>query len=140
MGLFFWESWVSFLDPQAKMFWSHGPLFWTPRPFFHDFLKTKKDAQRLYDQFGGGIAPRSLLCVRKRKFLFWPKILDFQVWPGPGQAWTSGVGVRCRLLNSLYSWFCVPVCVYGMLISLASLCQWLSATIAGPTAMKTAAT
>ena len=63
--------------------------------FFSRFLENKKDAQRLYDQFGGSFAPRSLLCVRKRKFLFWPKILDFQVL---GQAWTSGVGVRCRLL------------------------------------------
>ena len=30
----------------------------------------KKDAQRPYDPFAGGIAPRSLLCVRKRRFLF----------------------------------------------------------------------
>ena len=25
------ESWASFLDPEAKLCWSHGPLFWTPR-------------------------------------------------------------------------------------------------------------
>ena len=31
---------------------------------------SKKDAQRLYDHFGGGIAPRSLLCVRKQRFPF----------------------------------------------------------------------
>merc|ERR1712185_426291 len=30
----------------------------------------KKDAQRPYDPFAGGIAPRSLLCVRKRTFSF----------------------------------------------------------------------
>ena len=30
----------------------------------------KKDARRPYDHFGGGIAPRSLLCVRKRRFPF----------------------------------------------------------------------
>ena len=69
MGLFF--------GPLEKLFWSHGPLFWTPRPIFDDFSKTKKDAQRPYDQFGGSIAPRSLLCVRKRKFLFCPKTPGF---------------------------------------------------------------
>ena len=31
-----------FLGPLGNFFWSHGPLFWTPKPFFHDFLKTKK--------------------------------------------------------------------------------------------------
>ena len=31
-----------FLGPLGKIFWSHGPLFWTPRPIVHDFLKTKK--------------------------------------------------------------------------------------------------
>ena len=30
----------------------------------------KKDARRPYDHFGGGIAPRSLLCVRKQRFPF----------------------------------------------------------------------
>ena len=29
------------MDPRQN-FLSHGPLFWTPRPIFHDFLKTKK--------------------------------------------------------------------------------------------------
>ena len=39
----------------------------------HVFLgydTNKKDAQRPYDPFAGGIAPRSLLRVRKRRFLF----------------------------------------------------------------------
>ena len=34
------------------------------------FFENKKDARRPYDNFGGGIAPRSLLCVRKRRFPF----------------------------------------------------------------------
>ena len=42
---------------------------------FGGFSENKKDAQRPYDHFGGGIAPRSLLCVRKRRFLFWAKTL-----------------------------------------------------------------
>ena len=39
----------------------------------HDLLAydiNKKDVQRPYDPFAGGIAPRSLLCVRKRRLLF----------------------------------------------------------------------
>ena len=68
--------------------WAPGP--WAPGPsllgehltkkrtlekrvrivFFWCFLETKKDARRPYDHFGGGIAPRSLLCVRKRRFPF----------------------------------------------------------------------
>ena len=39
--------------------------------FFWWFYENKKDARRPYDHFGGGIAPRSLLCVRKRRFPFW---------------------------------------------------------------------
>ena len=46
---------------------------------FDDFLKTKKDARRPYDHFGGGIAPRSLLCVRKRRFPFLKKDLILSV-------------------------------------------------------------
>ena len=38
--------------------------------FFCVFFGNKKDARRPYDHFGGGIAPRSLLCVRKRRFPF----------------------------------------------------------------------
>ena len=41
--------------------------------FFDDFcwfFECAKNAQRPYDHFGGGIAPRSLLCVRKRRFPF----------------------------------------------------------------------
>ena len=34
------------------------------------FFANKKDARRPYDHFGGGIVPRSLLCVRKRRFPF----------------------------------------------------------------------
>ena len=33
----------------------------------------KKDVQRPYDHFRGGIAPRSLLCVRKQAFSFFIK-------------------------------------------------------------------
>ena len=36
------------------------------------FYDNKKDAQRPYDHFAGGIAPRSLLCVRKQPILFLP--------------------------------------------------------------------
>ena len=46
----------------------------SPNCVFWLFFGNKKDARRPYDHFGGGIAPRSLLCVRKRKFLFWAKI------------------------------------------------------------------
>ena len=38
--------------------------------FFVCFLGNKKDARRPYDHFGGGIEPRSLLCVRKQRFPF----------------------------------------------------------------------
>ena len=65
-----------------RFFGVMGLFFGPLGQFFHDFLKTK-NAQRPYDQFGGSIAPRSLLCVRKRKFLFWPKHLDFQTPPPP---------------------------------------------------------
>merc|ERR1712139_294588 len=41
------------------------------------FFGNKKDARRPYDHFGGGIAPRSLLCVRKRRFPFLKKIHKF---------------------------------------------------------------
>ena len=47
--------------------------------FFCVFLGNKKDARRPYDHFGGGIAPRSLLCVRKRRFPFLKKDLILSV-------------------------------------------------------------
>ena len=37
------------------------------------FHENKKDAERPYDHFAGGVAPRSLLCVRKRTFSFFIK-------------------------------------------------------------------
>ena len=37
---------------------------------FQLMTSAKKDAQRPYDPFAGGIAPRSLLCVRKRRISF----------------------------------------------------------------------
>ena len=43
------------------------------------FFGNKKDARRPYDHFGGGIAPRSLLCVRKRRFPFLKKDLILSV-------------------------------------------------------------
>ena len=59
---------------------AHGPGPWAgPGPGAgraqakHDLLAydiNKKDAQRPYDPFAGGIAPRSLLCVRKRRISF----------------------------------------------------------------------
>ena len=39
----------------------------------------KKDARRPYNHFGGGIAPRSLLCVRKQRFPFLKKDLIVSV-------------------------------------------------------------
>ena len=42
----------------------------SPNCVFLLFFGNKKDARRPYDHFGGGIAPRSLLCVRKRRFPF----------------------------------------------------------------------
>ena len=42
----------------------------TPNYVFCHFCENKKDARRPYDHFGGGVAPRSLLCVRKRRFPF----------------------------------------------------------------------
>ena len=39
-------------------------------PWFLSRHENKKDAERPYDHFAGGIAPRSLLCVRKRMFAF----------------------------------------------------------------------
>ena len=42
----------------------------SPNCVFCVFFGNKKDARRPYDHFGGGIAPRSLLCVRKRRFPF----------------------------------------------------------------------
>ena len=49
---------------------AHGPGPWAGgrAQAKHDFLPLDiniKDAQRPYDPFAGGIAPRSLLCVRK---------------------------------------------------------------------------
>ena len=46
---------------------------------FDVFRKTKKDARRPYDHFGGGIAPRSLLCVRKQRFPFLKKDIIWSV-------------------------------------------------------------
>ena len=37
---------------------------------FAFLFEHKKDARRPYDHFGGGIAPRCLLCVRKQRFPF----------------------------------------------------------------------
>ena len=45
----------------------------SPNCVFCVFFGNKKDARRPYDHFGGGIAPRSLLCVRKRRFPFLKK-------------------------------------------------------------------
>ena len=42
----------------------------SPNCVFCVFFGNKKDARRPYDHFGGGIAPRSLLCVRKQRFPF----------------------------------------------------------------------
>ena len=42
-------------------------------PWFLSRHENKKDAERPYDHFAGGIAPRSLLCVRKRMFSFFIK-------------------------------------------------------------------
>ena len=45
------------------------------------FFGNKTDARRPYDHFGGGIAPRSLLCVRKRRFPLLKKdIILFVIW------------------------------------------------------------
>ena len=38
--------------------------------FLENVFSTKKDALRPYDQFAPGLAPRSLICVRKRKIMF----------------------------------------------------------------------
>ena len=48
----------------------------SPNDAFLLFFGNKKDAQRPYDHFGGGIAPRSLLCVRKRRFPFCKKSVN----------------------------------------------------------------
>ena len=40
------------------------------KAFFVRFYEDKKDAQRPYDHFAEGIAPRSLLCVWKRRISF----------------------------------------------------------------------
>ena len=72
----------------ARAHWAPGP--WAPGPsllgkhltkkrtpekksqncVFCEVYGNKKDARHPYDHFGGGIAPRSLLCVRKRRFPF----------------------------------------------------------------------
>ena len=54
----------------------------SPNCVFCVFFGNKKDARRPYDHFGGGIAPRSLLCVRKRRFLFLGKILILDLSDG----------------------------------------------------------
>ena len=61
----------------------------SPNRVFCAFFGNKKDARRPYDHFGGGIAPRSLLCVRKRRFPFLKKdricsvICPRNLLPGP---------------------------------------------------------
>ena len=56
---------------------------------FSVFLGNKKDARHPYDHFGGGIAPRSLLCVRKRRFpllkkdIIWFVLCPRNLLPGP---------------------------------------------------------
>ena len=47
-----------------------GPARAQAKHVFLAYDINKKDAQRPYDPFAGGIAPRSLLCVRKRRFSF----------------------------------------------------------------------
>ena len=42
---------------------------WADKIFVR-YEDNRKDAQRLYDHFAGGIAPRSLLCVRKQRISF----------------------------------------------------------------------
>ena len=42
------------------------------KAFVVRFYEDKKDAQRPYDHFAEGIAPRSLLCVWKRMISFLP--------------------------------------------------------------------
>ena len=54
-------------DPQGH----HERAKRTGGQAFLCFYDNKKDAQRPYDHFAGGIAPRSLLCVRKQRFLFY---------------------------------------------------------------------
>ena len=51
------------------------------------FYDNKKDAQRPYDHFRGGIAPRSLLCVRKQMISFFIKYLIFDEY----ESWVMGV-------------------------------------------------
>ena len=48
----------------------HGRAQSTGQGFFVRFYEDKKDAQRPYDHFAEGIAPRSLLCVWKRTLWF----------------------------------------------------------------------
>ena len=55
-------------DPQGH----HERANRTGGQAFLCFYDNKKDAQRPYDHFAGGIAPRSLLCVRKQAFSFLP--------------------------------------------------------------------
>ena len=87
---YFHKPWASGHVAAGAFFFSEKwpPYFWNMSPRKIDnilkfsgiwskiswFLENKKDAHRPYDQFGGSIAPRSPLCVRKRKFLFWAKI------------------------------------------------------------------
>ena len=51
----------------------------SPNCVFLLFFGNKKDARRPYDHFGGGIAPRSLLCVRKQRFPFLKKDIILSV-------------------------------------------------------------
>ena len=51
----------------------------SPNCVFCVFFGNKKDARRPYNPFGGGIAPRSLLCVRKRRCSFCEQMSKFCV-------------------------------------------------------------
>ena len=61
--------------------------------FFICFFGNKKDARRPYDHFGGGIAPRSLLCVRKRRFLFLGKTLILDLSDGRNKRYIRAVDI-----------------------------------------------
>ena len=67
--------------------------------FFFVFFGNKKDARCPCDHFGGGIAPRSLLCVRKQRFPFLkPKCFcaaKMLFWGEPATG-AGGTGGCCR--------------------------------------------
>ena len=60
-------------DPQGH----HERAHRTGGQAFLCFYDNKKDAQRPYDHFAGGIAPRSLLCVRKQTISVFTKYFVF---------------------------------------------------------------